>query len=322
MQRINLKSELLQDGDDVYNALMSVHRENGLDVEDLGDTPPPLIRQGSSIRTNEDVISVPNIIVRINCSNEPEKFVTEEQKRGIKHTPSQQWRLLRVNQNLPEATESFPNSETQVEHGDKLNQRKWKNRNKSQCGKTTKMFGNINPNFRRIIQRKYIEKSGELRTLITPPPSCRTYDRGVGNIPRGGIPQLQQPQLVTFANILSRIGQASSCQDREGYSAVIGNVMRDHQQQQQGRMIMPIVNQQTICQMNSNEVMPFAVRTLLNHITVVQQNFGPKYDINAQKEIHTLQGKSMYRRVGVVSTDGQGIEHEPVVPKTTALHEH
>ncbi|XP_055638726.1 putative mediator of RNA polymerase II transcription subunit 15 [Toxorhynchites rutilus septentrionalis] len=314
-----------QDDNDDDDDTLSVNIQNEMDVEVMGDTPPPLIRHKSPLEMIEDVKVVPNF---------PGRFITEEQKRGLR-IPSQQWRLQRDNQ-TGGRSDRFPftnannNNGFRINHiNNRFNQRKWNNRNnfRNQYGKNPKMVGSFNPRSRWNNVRNNIQTNGDLRSLITTSSSGQIHGSSFDIMSGNGMQTFRQPQLVTFADMLSRIGQASSSQDRDSFSAVIGNIMRNQQQQQQQQqqqpqqgMITPILNQQNIGQMSSNELMPFAAQTLLNHITTVQQNFGPKYDMKVQKQIHTLQGKSMmYSSLGVVSTDGPGIDSERIVPKTTDL---
>ncbi|XP_053682965.1 uncharacterized protein DDB_G0287625-like [Sabethes cyaneus] len=303
--------------------------------------------------------------VQLDTDSEQRTFVTEEFKRGIKHMPSQQWRLLRQNQvwNKPSGipplkaifdrnTEQliasfgenaqFPNADARNRINQRLNNQRfnnnfnrnknrnghhnnnrknWNNRNRNQYGKNPYMIPSFNPNVDKIENRGNAPTMAngndnqvrDLRTFITPPSSLLSVG-GLGQ-PQA-IPSLGQPQLVTFADMLNRIGQVSTVQERDTFTDVIRNVMRTQQQQQSAAM-MPSVNPQN---MSQNELMPFAAQTLLNHISTVQQNFGPKYDMKVQKEIHTLQGKTMfYRSSGVVSADGPGITNERVKPVTTDL---
>lgn len=142
-----------------------------------------------------------------------------------------------------------------------------------------------------------------------------------------GTNHFNAPQLVTFADMLNRIGQASTTQERETFADVFRNIMRNQQQQvqqqqppqQTGAMVQGL-NPEKFAQMNTSELMPYAANTLYNHITTVCQNFGPKYDMRVQKEIHALQGKQMlYRSQGVVTMDGEGVGNERIKPATTDL---
>ncbi|XP_058461736.1 probable serine/threonine-protein kinase DDB_G0267686 [Malaya genurostris] len=204
------------------------------------------------------------------------------------------------------------------------NRRFRNNRNRNQYGKNPNMAPSFNPSIHKIEQRANTQLNNnhvkDLRAFITPPSSFLSQapvTPGIActwNNPNA----FGQPQLVTFADMLNRIGQASTVQDRDTFTDVIRNVMRT-QYQQQSAMI-PTMNPENFSQMTSNELMPFAAQTLLNHISTVHQNFGPKYDMKVQKEIHNLQGKTLfYRSSGVVSADGPGIANEKVTPVTTDL---
>lgn len=136
---------------------------------------------------------------------------------------------------------------------------------------------------------------------------------------------LDQPrQLVTFADMLSQIGQAADTRNRDQFADVIRNVMniQQHQQQQQPpAALVPMMTAENFTRMNPTELMPFAAQTMLNHISTVQQNFGPKYDMKVQKEIHSLQGKPMFYGPNgvVISSDGTGVDNERVKPVSTEL---
>lgn len=134
-------------------------------------------------------------------------------------------------------------------------------------------------------------------------------------------PMDQPQQLVTFADMLSQIGQAADSRNRDAFADVIRNVMQTQQQQQSPAALVPMITPENFTRMNSMELMPFAAQTMLNHITTVQQNFGPKYDMKLQKEIHSLQGKPMFYGSNgiVVSSDGSGVGDERVTPVSTDL---
>lgn len=160
----------------------------------------------------------------------------------------------------------------------------------------------------------------DLRPFISPPSSMLQPQSTAGS---GLWRPLDQPQqLVTFADMLSQIGQAADNRNRETFANVIRNVMQQQQQPQQSSpaALVPLMTADTMTRMNPTELMPFAAQTMLNHIATVQQNFGPKYDLKLQKEIHTLQGKPMFYGNGVVvSSDGTGVDNERVKPVTTDL---
>ncbi|EAT38460.1 AAEL009654-PB [Aedes aegypti] len=203
------------------------------------------------------------------------------------------------------------------------------NNNRNQYGKNPNMVPSFNPNVDRLEQRNctQMDKSQirDLRPFITPPSSLQAQASVGSMVPTGGAwnqpGQMGQPQLVTFADMLNQIGRAADNQNREMFADVIRNVMRNQQQQQQPPAAMvPMMTPDTVSLMNPTELMPYAAQTLLNHITTVQQNFGPKYDMKLQKEIHALQGKSLlYRANGVVSMDGPGVGNDRVKPTTTDL---
>ncbi|XP_055533268.1 putative mediator of RNA polymerase II transcription subunit 24 [Wyeomyia smithii] len=342
---------------------------NGMDVTPSTQSKESLTaieaKEQSSEETNAADV---DMTLQLDTNTEQRTFVTEEFKRGIKHMPSQQWRLLRQNQvwqkpsGVPPLKAMFDRNTEQLiasfgenaqfrnadarnrinqkfnnqrnnrnfnqqnnRNNNGNNRRNWNNRNRNQYGKSPYMVPSFNPNVEKMEHRsntQIVNNNGngnqvqDLRTFITPPSSLQSF-AGQG-LNRPG-PSFGQPQLVTFADMLNRIGQASTMQDRDTFTDVIRNVMRT-QQQQQASAMMPAMNPESFSRMSSNELMPFAAQTLLNHISTVQENFGPKYDMKVQKEIHTLQGKTMfYRSSGVVSADGPGINGEHIKPVTTDL---
>lgn len=162
----------------------------------------------------------------------------------------------------------------------------------------------------------------DLRPFITPPSSMLPPHATAGSGLWRPLTPLNQPrQLVTFADMLSQIGQAADSQNRDTFADVIRNVMHNQQQQQPPAALVPMIPADNFTRMNPTELMPFAAQTMLNHITTVQQNFGPKYDMKLQKEIHSLQGKSMFYGSNgvVVSSDGTGVDNERIKPMTTDL---
>lgn len=371
---------------------------NGMEVEETNggeadDDLPPLVRvatesgskadQGDSNGSGETRPT--NVSIKLDSDRECRTFVTEEHKRGIKHMPSQQWRLRRENQvamkpiGVPPLTTVkaiFDRNTEQLiaslgEHAkfhsddarDRINQRlqnnngrQWNNNNRNrsggfqqnrnnfqqnrnhrnnnirnQYGKNPNMVASFNPNVDRLEQRSstQIDKNQirDLRPFITPPSSLQSQSTGA-MVPIAGVwdqppsTQMGQQQMVTFAEMLSQISRAADNQNRDMFADVIRNVVRTQQQQQQqpSAAMVPMMIPDNVSRMNSAELMPFAAQTVLNHISTVQQNFGPKYDMKVQKEIHALQGKTMlYRANGVVSMDGAGVGNERVKPTTTDL---
>ncbi|XP_055609217.1 putative uncharacterized protein DDB_G0286901 [Uranotaenia lowii] len=206
-------------------------------------------------------------------------------------------------------------------------------RNRNQNGGNMNMMPSFNPTADRqeFRNKAQMNKNNirDLRPYISPPSSFQggllpnPYDNPQNRFGQQG--------LVTFADMLNRIGQVSTVQDRESFVDVVRNMMRNQQQDfrppmavnqpmMPGAMSNMLSRPDAVSQMSPNELMPVAATMLLNHISTVQQNFGPKYDMKVQKDIHTLQGKTMmYRQHGVVSMDGPGIEAEKVTPTTTDL---
>lgn len=80
----------------------------GMEVEEIDDDMPPLVRAGDRSNSSETSIKTEvdesgetrptNVSIQLDNDRECRTFVTEERKRGIKHMPSQQWRLRRENQ--------------------------------------------------------------------------------------------------------------------------------------------------------------------------------------------------------------------------------
>lgn len=162
----------------------------------------------------------------------------------------------------------------------------------------------------------------DLRPFISPPSSMLQPPATAGSgLWRPHAPLEHPRQLTLFADMLNQIGQAADSQNRNAFASVIRNVMQQQQLPQQQQPLVPMMTAENFNRMNSTELMPFAAQTMLNHITTVQQNFGPKYDMKVQKEIHSLQGKPMfYGSNGVViSSDGTGVDNELVKPVTTDL---
>ncbi|XP_058832161.1 probable basic-leucine zipper transcription factor O [Topomyia yanbarensis] len=350
--------------DDENDEDMFVEDRNGMDVTSLHSQES--LGGDSSIQSGNVEMKIPMIQVDSGSVESVRTFVTEEHKRGIRHMPSQQWRLQRQNQvskkpaGLPPLMSvkavfdqntdrliaslgdnaKFNNADARNRINQRLthprkqnnfhynnfnnNRRHRNNRNRNQYGRNPNMVPSFNPSVEKIEHRANaqlnINQARDLRSFISPPSSYQSQEVVSGPIgPWNNSNAFGQPQLVTFADMLNRIGQASTVQDRDTFTDVIRNVMRNQQQQQQSAL-MPTMNAENFSQMTSNELMPFAAQTLLNHISTVHQNFGPKYDMKVQKEIHTLQGKTMfYRSSGVVSTDGAGLPDERVKPVTTDL---
>lgn len=134
---------------------------------------------------------------------------------------------------------------------------------------------------------------------------------------------MDQPRLFV-QDMLSQIGQAADSRNRDMFTDVMRNVMNNQLQQQRAQQspaaLVPMMTSDSFNRMNPTDLMPFAAQTMMNHIATVQQNFGPKYDMKLQKEIHSLQGKPMfYGSNGVISSDGIGIVNERVQPVATDL---
>ncbi|XP_065077765.1 uncharacterized protein LOC135700996 [Ochlerotatus camptorhynchus] len=207
------------------------------------------------------------------------------------------------------------------------NKNKWNNTYRNQYGKNPNMMASFNPSFQRFSQRSSVPMNKrqiiDLRQCIEPSSSLQSQGTTgplISNGPWRPPTQFAQPQLVTFADMLTQIGQTADNQNREMFANIIRNVMHNQHQQEPSAAMVPMMTAKNVSQMNSTELMPIAAQTLLNHITTVQQNFGPKYDMKLQKEIHTLQNKSLlYRSNGVVSIDGPGIGGEQVKPVTTDI---
>lgn len=401
-----MRSEV--DDEDADDILIFEDR-NGMEVEEVNggeddDDMPPLVRttnvanstqqQNGKGGTCDDDDGEPrpaNVSIQLDSDRECRTFVTEEKKRGIRHMPSQQWRLQRENQvskkppGVPPLmsvkavfdrnTEALiaslgENAKFQNDDArDRINQRlgnnngrQWNNNrnrnnsqqnrnnnrqnrnnnqqgrqnrnnnNRNQYGKNPNMVASFNPTSERLDQRNSTQMNKnqirDLRPFITPPSSLQSHAMAGSMVPSGSgwnpPNQMGQSQLVTFADMLNQIGQAANHQHRETFGDVIRNMMHNQQQQQQMQSpasMVPMMTQESAARMNPTELMPFAAQTLLNHISAVQENFGPKYDMKLQKEIHTLQGKSLlYRANGVVSMDGPGLGNaDRVKPTTTDL---
>lgn len=165
----------------------------------------------------------------------------------------------------------------------------------------------------------------DLRPFISQPPPVMHPQATAGSGIWKPLSPFEQPRpLVTFADMLNTIGQSADTQNRNAFADVIRNVMQNQQQQplqQSPAALVPMITADNLGRMNPTELMPFAAQTMLNHIATVQQNFGPKYDMKLQKEIHSLQGKPMfYGSNGVViSSDGSGVGNERVKPVSTEL---
>nr|XP_019532053.2 probable serine/threonine-protein kinase DDB_G0267686 [Aedes albopictus] len=365
----------------------------GMEVEEIDDDMPPLVRAGDRSNSSETSIKTEvdesgetrptNVSIQLDNDRECRTFVTEERKRGIKHMPSQQWRLRRENQvwkkpaGVPPLTSikavfdrntdqliaslgesaKFHNDDARDRINQRLHQNNGRqrnngnrngnqnfhqnrnqghqnrnfrnNNNRNQYGKNPNMVPSFNPSTDRMEQRSSTQTDRnqirDLRSYITPPSSLQSQAAVGSLVPGGGVwnnqpSQLGQPQLVTFADMLNQIGRAADNQNREMFANVIRNVMRNQQQPTPGNSMVPVMTPDAVSMMNPTELMPFAAQTLLNHISTVQQNFGPKYDMKVQKEIHALQGKSLlYRANGVVSMDGPGVGNDRVKPTTTDL---
>lgn len=181
---------------------------------------------------------------------------------------------------------------------------------RSQYGKNPNMTASFNPSFHLLSERSSVSvdknQITDLRQVIQSSTSQQLQD--TSRPPA----QFSTPQLITFADMLSQIGQSAGGQSREMFANAIRNMMCNPYYQPQHAVTM------TAPMMNSTELMPMAAQTFLNYITTVQQNFGPKYDMKLQEEIHTLQNKSMlYHTNGVVSMDGPGIDSGHFNPVTT-----
>lgn len=380
------KRPMRSDVDDDDNDDLIYEDRNGMDVEQLEtveDDMPPLVRVTDSKekimeKTDELGEKRPtNVSIQVDNDHRCRKFVTEEMKRGIRHMPSQQWRLRRENQVSKKPTgvpplvsvkaifdrntdrliaslgenAKFQNDDARNRMNHRLqnnnggrqwnnnrnrnknyynrnqghqNRNQWNN-NRNQYGKNPNMAPSFNPNVDRFEVRNgtQMDKNQitDLRSFITPPSTMQSQAAAGSLMPAGfyNTPnQMNQPQLVTFADMLNQIGRVADNQNREMFASAIRNAMCN--QQPSSASMVPMMTPESVSRMNPVELMPFAAQTLLNHISTVQQNFGPKYDMKVQKEIHALQGKSLlYRANGVVSMDGSGIEDDKVKPVTTDL---
>ncbi|XP_062542591.1 myosin-G heavy chain-like [Armigeres subalbatus] len=380
------KRPMRSDVDDDDNDDLIYEDRNGMDIEQLEtveDDMPPLVRVTDSKekimeKTDELGEKRPtNVSIQVDNDHRCRKFVTEEMKRGIRHMPSQQWRLRRENQVSKKPTgvpplvsvkaifdrntdrliaslgenAKFQNDDARNRMNHRLqnnnggrqwnnnrnrnknyynrnqghqNRNQWNN-NRNQYGKNPNMAPSFNPNVDRFEVRNgtQMDKNQitDLRSFITPPSTMQSQ-AAAGSLMPGGFyntpNQMSQPQLVTFADMLNQIGRVADNQNREMFASAIRNAMCN--QQPSSASMVPMMTPESVSRMNPVELMPFAAQTLLNHISTVQQNFGPKYDMKVQKEIHALQGKSLlYRANGVVSMDGSGIEDDKVKPVTTDL---
>lgn len=380
------KRPIRSDVDDDNEDLIYEDR-NGMEVEQgeiVEDDMPPLVRVTDSNekvmeKTEELAEKRPtNVSIQVDNDHRCRKFVTEEMKRGIRHMPSQQWRLRRENQvskkpaGVPPLVSvkaifdrntdrliaslgenaKFQNDDARNRMNHRLqknnggrqwnnnrnrnknyynrnqgyqNRNQWNNNNRNQYGKNPNMAPSFNPNVDRFEVRNGTQmdknRITDLRSFITPPSTMQSQAAAGSLMPSGlyNAPnQMSQPQLVTFADMLNQIGRVADNQNREMFASAIRNAMCN--QQPSSASMVPVMTPDSVSRMNPGELMPFAAQTLLNHISTVQQNFGPKYDMKVQKEIHALQGKSLlYRANGVVSMDGSGIEDDKVKPVTTDL---
>lgn len=346
------KRQLRSEEDDEEDEdLLLMEDPEGLPIDEaddedemLGDKPPSLI-PATKVNGEEPEGTAGDE------NNEPEQggeegaertFITVEQKRGIRHMPSQQWRLRRDNQTFKKPAglqplmsvkaefdrntdnliaslgenAKFHNDESRSRIQDRLGRLgrqnynngrnngdhfRNKNRNRNQFnGKPS--VASFNPSRDRFQQQpnRGAAPFNDLRPLLSTPN------------PLGG-------QVAAFANALAQFGQQPGrAQDREKFSSAVQNAFLNHQLAQQGQQQGLLGPAPGSC---PTAMAPFAAaNVLLTHMSTVQQNFGPKYDMKIQKEIHELQGKKMlYGTSGVVSTDGPGIEDERIRPVTTDL---
>uniref|UniRef100_A0A8D7ZVY7 (northern house mosquito) hypothetical protein n=2 Tax=Culex pipiens TaxID=7175 RepID=A0A8D7ZVY7_CULPI len=344
-----LRSE--QEEEDDEDLLDMDDDPDGLPMDDcdedeiLGDTPPPLVPAVKFASGNED-----DGAKQEKEGGEGEEvertFITVEQQRGIRHMASQQWRLKRDDNVFKKPTglqplmsvraefdrntdnliaslgenAKFHNDESRARIQDRLgklgrqnqnnggrnNGGRFRNQNRMRNqfnGKPS--VASFNPSRDRFQQQPQPNRGGpinDLRPLLTGP-------NPLAIDPFGG-------QIAAFEAALVQ----SSAQDQDKFSSAVQNAFRKHQLQQQGGQ-MQRPGLLGVAPSNCPQMAPFAAaNVLLNHLTTVQQNFGPKYDMNIQKEIHELQGKKMlYGTNGVVSTDGPGIEDERIRPVATDL---
>lgn len=374
------------DDEDDDNTDLFFEDRNGMEVEPPNDVEdmPPLVR---AVDTNEQMKEKTdelgekrpaNVSIQLDNDRKSRTFITEEKKRGIRHMPSQQWRLRRENQVSKKPTGVPPlvsvktifdrntdeliaslrqnakfqndNARNRMNHRLQNNNggRQWNNNrnrnfspynrnqgfqnrnqrnnnNRNQYGKNPNMAPSFNPTVDRFEQRNgtQMDKNQitDLRSFITPPSTLQSQAAAASVMPSGyynSSNQMTQPQLVTFADMLNQIGRVADNQNKEMFASAIRNAMCNPQQA--ATSVVPVMTPESVSRMNPTELMPFAAQTLLNHISTVQQNFGPKYDMKVQKEIHALQGKDLlYRANGVVSMDGSGIDDDRVKPVTTDL---
>lgn len=349
------KRQLRSDQDEEEDEdLLLMEDPEGMDEADdedemLGDKPPPLI---PAISREEELEVAAN---GGDENNEPPEqggdggeddngrtFITVEQKRGIRHMPSQQWRLRRDNQTFKKPAGLQPLMSVKAEfdrNTDNLiaslgeNAKFHNDESRSRIQDRLGRLGRQNNNNGGRNNGDYFRNKNRHRNQFNGKPSVASFnpsrDRFQPQPNRGPPlndlrPLLSTPnplggQVAAFANVLAQFGQPpSNAQDHEKFSSAVQNAFRNHQLAQQGQQPGLLGPAPGSC---PTAIAPFAAaNVLLTHMSTVQQNFGPKYDMKIQKEIHELQGKKMlYGTSGVVSTDGPGIEDERIRPVTTDL---
>lgn len=317
---------------------------------DLGDAPPPLIRRVDKFAEVElpgSKSPKPTPTNETGESNdEPleegetveRTFITVEQERGIKHMPSQQWRLRRENNTFKKPAGLPPLMSVRAEfdrntdnliaslgENAKFHNDEARNRFQERLGRLGRQNNNQNNNNGRNGDRNHrnqnrnrgqfggkphVASFNPTRDRYQPPnrnggpindlrPLLSGPNQWHGDLPFGGLSHVGE-----FSNSLARCGQDSDA---------VQNALRRHQLQQQGQpgLLGPGPN----C---LPEMAPLA-NALVSHLSTLK-NFAPKYDMKIQKEIHEIQGKKMlYGASGVVSTDGPGIEEERFKPVQTDL---
>lgn len=300
--------------------------------EILGDTPPPLIPTGSKVgEKSQDT-------ARGNENAEPEHandagegkgvertFITVEQQRGIRHMQSQQWRLRRdpdfkkptglqplmsVKAEFDRNTDNFiaslgenakfHNDESRIRIQDRL----------GKMGRQNHNNGGRNNGDRHRHNRNRPQFNGK--------PSVASFNPSRDRFQQQ---QQQQPNWGAPTNDLRPLLSAPNPQPIGPFggqiSSAVENAFRNHPLAQQGGQLQ----RPGLLGLAPPNCPPMAANMLLNHMATVQENFGCKYNMQIQKEIHELQGKKMlYGTSGVVSTDGPGIEGgEKIRPVATDI---
>lgn len=313
---------------------------DGADDEDemLGDNPPPLI-PASKVDGEEPVAAGGDE------NNEPPEqqggeegtertFITVEQKRGIR-CASQQWRLRRDNQAFKKPAGLQPllsvksefdrNTENLIAslgENAKFHNDESRSRIQDRLGRLGRQNNNNGRNNGDNFRNKNRNRNqfyGKPSVASFNPQRDRFQQQPIRGPPLNDLrPLLSVPNPLggPVASALALFGQQpNSGQDRDKFSSAVQNAFRNHQLSSQQGLLGPAPGS---C---PTMMAPLAAaNVLLTHMSTVQQNFGPKYDMKIQKEIHELQGKKMlYGTSGVVSTDGPGIEDERIRPVTTDL---